>query len=133
VPELTLQVDVEAPPAVTWAAMTDWNRQGEWMLGTRVEAGPDGGRAVDGTLRAWSGAGPLGFWDTMVITAWDPPHRCEVRHTGKVVRGSGVFEILELPLGALGRAGWPLVRPAFAGGVKLSLKRFAAFAATYVA
>ncbi len=146
-PELTLQVDVEAPPAVTWAAMTDWNRQGEWMLGTRVEAGPDGGRAVDGTLRAWSGAGPLGFWDTMVITAWDPPHRCEVRHTGKVVRGSGVFEvlergsgstfvwseILELPLGVLGRAGWPLVRPAFAGGVKLSLKRFAAFAATYVA
>ena len=34
-------------------------------------------------------------------------------------------EDLELPLGALGRLGWPLVRPVFAYGVQLSLRRFA--------
>jgi hypothetical protein len=79
----------------------------------------------------------------MVITAWDPPRRVEVRHTGRVVRGEGVFEVrprgtagstfvwtelLDLPLGALGRAGWPLVRPVMVAGVRLSLRRFARFA-----
>ncbi|WP_308253018.1 hypothetical protein [Pseudonocardia sp. ICBG601] len=53
-------------------------------------------------------------------------------HTGTVIRGDGVFvvvelgparsrflwtELLDLPLGALGRFGWPLVRPAFRAGV----------------
>ena len=37
-------------------------------------------------------------------------------------------EQLDLPLGALGRLGWPLVRPAFVAGVRMSLKRFAAYA-----
>jgi hypothetical protein len=81
----------------------------------------------------------------MLITRWDPPTRVDVRHTGRVVRGSGVFEVrprgagctfawterLDLPLGALGRAGWPLIRPAMRAGVRLSLRRFAAFAARY--
>jgi hypothetical protein len=55
------------------------------------------------------------------------------------VRGTGAFEVeplaggrsrfvwredLELPLGLLGRLGWPLVRPVFAFGVQLSLRRF---------
>jgi uncharacterized protein YndB with AHSA1/START domain len=141
VPDLTLHVDVDAPIDRTWAGVVDWDRQGEWMLGTRVEAGEQDGRGVGGTLRAFTGLGPIGFWDSMVITAWDPPHRCEVRHTGRVVRGSGTFAVearpggsrfvwsehLELPLGALGRAGWPLVRPAFAAGVQHSLNRFARF------
>jgi hypothetical protein len=34
-------------------------------------------------------------------------------------------EGLELPLGALGRAGWPLVKPGFVAGVKQSLRKFA--------
>jgi hypothetical protein len=61
-------------------------------------------------------------------------------HTGRLVRGTGVFrveerlgggsrfvwlEVLDLPLGALGRLGWPLVRPVLAVGLRLSLKRFA--------
>ena len=140
-PELTLHVDVEAPVEATWAAVVDWDRQGEWMLGTRVEAGEQGGRGVGGTLRAFTGVGRFGFWDSMVITGWEPPHRCEVRHTGRLVRGGGVFvveprgsgsrfvwsEQLDLPFGAIGRAGWPLIRPLFAAGVRLSLGRFARF------
>jgi hypothetical protein len=76
----------------------------------------------------------------MVVTEWEPPYRCVVRHTGSVVRGIGVFEVfalpggrsrfvwsedLDLPLGAFGRAGWPLVRLAMAAGVRASLRRLA--------
>ena len=38
------------------------------------------------------------------------------------------LDALAKPLGALGRAGWPVVRPAMRAGVRLSLRRFAAFA-----
>ena len=76
----------------------------------------------------------------MEITEWDPPRRCVVTHHGRVVRGDGVFEViplgqdraefrwterLDLPLGAVGRLGWPLVRPAFRSGVGYSLRRLA--------
>jgi hypothetical protein len=40
-------------------------------------------------------------------------------------------EQLELPLGTLGTLGWPLVRPLFGWGLRLSLDRFAAFCRTY--
>lgn len=137
--ELTLHVDVAAPVEQTWAAVVDWDGQGEWMLGTRVESGAQDGRGVGGTLRAFTGLGPVGFWDPMTITGWDPPHRCEVRHEGRLVRGAGTFAVeerpggsrfiwserLDLPLGVVGRAGWSLVRPVFAGGVQHSLNRFA--------
>ncbi|MCZ2830391.1 SRPBCC family protein [Modestobacter sp. VKM Ac-2986] len=151
-PELVLQVDVEAPPEQVWAALVDWDRQGEWMLLTDVRAGAQGGQGVGGELAAVTGVKlpvlgrRLGVLDTMLITSWDAPRRVDVRHTGRVVRGTGTFEVrprtgggstfvwtegLDLPLGALGRAGWPLVRPVFAAGVRLSLKRFATYAATY--
>ena len=77
--ELTLRVDVDAPPERTWAAVTDWDRQGEWMLGTRVEvAGPGDGRHLGARLRAVTGVGPLGFTDIMEIITWEPPRRCVV-------------------------------------------------------
>lgn len=137
---LRFEVPVAARPETVFRAFTDWRGQGEWMLGTAVEPVFGDGREVGGRLEAWSGIGPVGFLDTMVITEWDEPRRVVVEHTGKVVRGLGVMEVepaadgtsvfiwseeLELPLGALGRIGWPLVRPAFAAGVKSSLKKFA--------
>jgi hypothetical protein len=99
-----------------------------------------GGQGVGGGIEAFTGVGPLGFLDRMEITLWEPPRRCHVLHLGRVVRGTGAFEVeplpgdrsrfvwredLELPLGLLGRLGWPIVRPAFAAGVQLSLRRFA--------
>lgn len=139
--ELTVPVDVNAPAEAVWRAVTDWPGQGEWMLGTRVEVTSGGdGRELGAALRAVTGIGRLGVVDTMDVVEWDPPRRCVVRHTGKVVRGDGVFEVLELgpersrflwtelldlPLGALGRAGWPLVRPAFRAGVEASLRKMA--------
>lgn len=137
---LVLSVDVDAPVEQTWAGITDWDRQGEWMLGTTVRATAQDGQGVGARVEAVTGLGRFGFVDTMTVTVWDPPHRCHVLHTGRVVRGTGAFEVeprgvgrsrfvwredLELPLGAVGRAGWALVRPAFAWGVARSLDRFA--------
>nr|WP_221203530.1 SRPBCC family protein [Modestobacter versicolor] len=149
---MTEQVDVDAPPEQVWAALVDWDRQGEWMLLTDVRAVDGDGQGVGGRLAAVTGVKlprgllrgrRLGVLDTMLITDWQFPRRVDVRHTGRVVRGTGTFEVrprtdggstfvwsegLDLPLGALGRAGWPLVRPVMAAGVRYSLRRFAAFA-----
>ena len=137
---LALFVDVDAPVEDTWRAAVDWATQGDWMLGTRVTPTHLDGIGVGGRLEAFSGIGPVGFLDTMEITLWQPPRACHVLHTGRVVRGTGAFEVeprgdgrsrfhwredLDLPLGLLGRVGWLLVRPVFAYGVQLSLKRFA--------
>ena len=139
--ELTVPVEVAAPPDAVGRKVTDWAGQGDWRLGTRVRAtSGDDGRRLGATLEAVTGVGPLGVTDRMEIVEWTPPRRCVVRHLGRVVRGEGVFEVLplgeerarflwsellDLPLGRLGRLGWPLVRPAFRAGVALSLRRMA--------
>ncbi|NEK59991.1 SRPBCC family protein [Geodermatophilus sabuli] len=148
--ELVETVDVDAPPEQVWAALTDWTRQGEWMLLTDVEVVGGDPRGVGGRMAArtgipWRRGRHLGVLDTMVVTEWDPPRRVVVQHTGRIVRGPGIFELtprgehttltwteqLWLPFGPLGRAGWPLVKPVMVAGVRRSLRRFAAFAATH--
>lgn len=150
--ELVHSVVVDAPPRQVWAALTDWIRQGEWMLLTDVEITGGDPHAVGGRLAArtgvpWRRGRHLGVLDTMVITEWDPPRRAVVQHTGRIVRGPGTFRIDPrgagslvtlteqwwLPFGLLGRLGWPLVKPAVAAGIVLSLKRFADFARRYPA
>jgi polyketide cyclase/dehydrase/lipid transport protein len=126
------EVDVAVPADVLWDYLMDWPRQGEWIPFTRVErADPaDPANAVGGRIRAWSGIGPVGFWDEMTITTWDRRADgggvCEVLKTGAVVKGEGVFEVVALgahrsrfvvseltviPLGRVGALGWRLVRP----------------------
>jgi carbon monoxide dehydrogenase subunit G len=129
---------VPASAERAWQALTDWERQGEWIPATRVRA-TDGSR-VGGRIEAWTGLGRVGFLDTMTITGWDPPRRCEVLHTGRVVRGPGVFAVeplggnrcrvvweehMDLPFGALGRLGWPLIRPVVRAGLAFALRRLA--------
>src|SRR4051812_50112006 len=118
------------------------------MLLTDVRAVGGDGQGVGGRLAAVTGVRlpggllrgrRLGVLDSMLITAWEFPRRIDVRHTGRVVRGTGTFEVrprgdggstfvwtegLDLPLGALGRAGWPLGRPVMAAGGRLSPRRF---------
>ena len=142
---LVLTVDVDAPVEQTWAGATDWAGQGEWMLGTTVRPTRQGGEGVGGALEAFTGVGRFGFLDRMEIVVWEPPHRCHVRHVGRLVRGTGAFEVeprgegrsrfvwredLDLPLGVVGRLGWPLVRPVFAFGVQHSLRAFARWVET---
>jgi carbon monoxide dehydrogenase subunit G len=133
--EISSLITVAAAPDEVWRAVADWAGQHRWMLGTRAH----GGHGLGATVVARTGIGPLSFTDTMVISEWDPPRRCVVRHTGRVVRGSGIFEVtptgagaefrwteqLDLPLAVAGRLGWPLVRPLAQRGMDASLRRFA--------
>jgi hypothetical protein len=140
--ELAVPVDVNAPADLVWEVATDWQRQGEWMLATRVETTGGDGRSPGSSWRAVTGVGPLGVVDTIEVVEYveGGPWRCDIRHTGHVVRGTGRFEVVELgparcrftmseqldlPFGAAGRLGWPLVRPAFRAGLEYSLHRLA--------
>jgi uncharacterized protein YndB with AHSA1/START domain len=138
VAELVVTQDVAAPAQRVWDVLTDWDVHDRWMLLTHAE----GGHAEGETISAFTGIGRLGFLDTMTITHWDPPRRAVVRHTGNVVRGSAAFEVdplaperarvrwsewVELPLGVLGRLGWPVARPLLRAGVQLSLRRLARY------
>ena len=91
----------------------------------------DDAAGLGGRFRAWTGVGPVGFWDPMTITAWertpDGGGRCEVLHRGAVVRGEGEFAVVArrrgrqpLRVGRDGGAarrgrwvalGWRVVRP----------------------
>lgn len=139
-PELALSVDIDAPAQAVWDAVVDWDTQGEWMLATTVRGTVHEGRGVGGQLEAFTGVWRIGFLDTMTITTWDPPRRCLVVHTGKVVRGTGAFEVeelgpgrsrfrwseqVDLPLGLLGRIGWVFTKPLVAAGLRYSLRRLA--------
>ncbi|HEV3291980.1 MAG TPA: SRPBCC family protein [Streptosporangiaceae bacterium] len=133
---IAARVTVDAEPERVWQVAVDWPRQREWIWATRVR----GGHGMGADVTGWTGIGPVGFTDPMVISEWDPPRRCVVTHTGRVVRGTGVFEVsphpagsqfswienVELPLPpGLGRlAGWVAV-PVAAWGLRSSLSRFA--------
>jgi hypothetical protein len=137
--EITVRIQVPQPQERVWHAVVDWPGQAEWMLATRVHGDHGQGAQVVARTGLWL----VGFTDTMVIAEWEPPRRCVVRHTGRVIRGSGVFEVvpagagsefrwterLDLPLGAAGRWGWRLARPLARRGMDLSLRRFARFVA----
>lgn len=129
-------VDVAAPASRVWEVLVDWPRHGEWVPFTRAEGGAAEGESVE----ARTGAGPVGFLDTMVISEWRPPTRVVVRHTGWPVRGQGRFdlldlpdgrcrvtwsELLDLPFGVAGRAGWIAAAPFARLMLRVSLGRLA--------
>ncbi|WP_084264969.1 SRPBCC family protein [Actinomadura macra] len=129
----------DAPPERLFAVLTDWPRHAEWMPFTSAE----GGREEGAELRAWTGVGPVGFLDTMVITDWRPGRRVAVRHTGRIVRGEAWFRVtpdgegsrivwaerVDLPLGPLGRAGWLVAGPIVRAFMGIGLRRLAALSA----
>lgn len=147
---LVLSVDVDAPPEAVFAAAVDWAGHDQWMLLTDVVPTSGDGVQAGDALRAVTGprigrrlGSRIGLVDTMVIEQWDEPRRVVVRHTGCVVRGEGEFAVaprgdgtsvfvwserLDLPLGALGRIAWPVIRPVARAALGISLRRFASWA-----
>jgi Polyketide cyclase / dehydrase and lipid transport len=140
--DLRVQVTAAAPVECVFEVLTDWPRHSEWMPFTRAE----GGQGVGAALTGWTGLGPVGFADTMVITEWVPGGRVAVRHTGRLVRGDAWFvmepllsggsrivwaEHLELPFGALGRFGWALAGPVLHCFMRVGLRRLARLAETH--
>jgi uncharacterized protein YndB with AHSA1/START domain len=143
-PDLVERIDIDAAPEQVWAALTDWEKQGEWMLATDVRTVGDSAQRLHGRMAARTGlplpgGRHLGVLDTMIITKWEPPRLVEVQHTGRIVRGPGTFELEPrgehstlilsetwyLPYGLLGRVGWALFGPFVVWGLRRSLQRFA--------
>jgi hypothetical protein len=141
---LVVGVDVDAPPQEVWDAFADWESQGEWMLATQVRVTGQDRSGVGAQIEGRTGAGPVGVTDRMTVTGWDPPRLCVVRHEGRLIRGSGIFRVVDLgggrscflwseelvlPFGPLGRAGWPLARPLARAAMARSARRFASHVA----
>jgi hypothetical protein len=138
-----VSVLVDAPIAEVFAAATDWSAQREWVAMTKVAVIRGDGRSVGSRIEAVTGRRRVGLTDVFDITVWEPPHRVVVLHIGRLVRGPAAFsfeqlpggrtrfvwaEWLHLPLGRLGRLGWPVVRPVVRVGFGASMRSFARFA-----
>ena len=134
---------INAPAEKVWGAIADWQSQGEWMLQTKVRLVSEQSEGVGVKIEAFTGPFYrlyprfkfLGLLDLMEVTAWQPPHRCDVIHYGKILKGSGTFEVVALDAGHTTFhwseeviAPWilfTLVKPFLWLGVKISLARFA--------
>lgn len=138
--DLLLSVDIKVSQEEVFKKVVDWESQGDWMLGTKVSRTKNNGQGLGGEIVAWTGIWKFGFNDPMVITQWIEPKIVDVKHLGKVVKGTGSMvvekideknskfiwsETIELPLGIVGRIGWIFIKPFFVAGIKYSLNKFA--------
>jgi hypothetical protein len=140
VQHIELYVDIKSTPEKVFDYLTNWPAQSEWIFATRVEIRTPGlAKEVGGQIAAFTGFGPIGFWDYMTITKWEHPRIVDVIHTGKVVVGTGSMRVekltesitrfywsedLEIPLGFIGKIGFGLLKPIFLSGVQSSLNKF---------
>ena len=142
---LALTVDIKKPIDEVWRELVDWKSQSNWMLQTKVWSELDQDRTVKNgkgvLIFAFTGLFPklypklkLGILDTMEVTAWKSPTVCEVVHIGRVIRGTGKFELKKVRGGT--KFYWQedviapslvllIVKPMLLIGVWLSLRRFA--------
>lgn len=142
-----VSASIEVPLGIeaTWEAAVDWPGQQWWVPGSTVRS--TGGTGYRSTIEARTGWGPLTIVDPMEITAWDPPYRVVLAHTGKFVQGSALYEmealgpdrtrftwteILEAPASILGPV-YAVGTPMFGGLIRVALRRFARWAPTRTA
>lgn len=135
--EITVSIEVAASRGTVFAAVTDWENQSNWVLLTKVRGVGTDSHKAGGQIEAFTGFGKIGFLDTMTITNWEDNKLCEVTHTGKVVKGKGIFvvtkhqdgsvftwtEETEVPFGVFGRMGWFIAKPIIKVSMYASLKR----------
>jgi len=123
---LEMAATVAAPPEDVWSLVTDWERQGDWMLEASdfvvTSAHREGvGVEAEATIRI---AG-VTTRDRIRVSVWQPPRKLTIQHRGWVsgegeiyiapagAHRSRVFwrEELHPPLGALGAMGLTAFRP----------------------
>ena len=125
---------IKAPIEKVWEALADWESQGEWMLQTTVKVTSPIREGVGTKISAFTGIGKFGVMDDMIVTAWQPPHICDVLHTGKIIKGTGRFELTPIDLHST-RFNWSeeilapralflLIAPGLYAGVRISLTSF---------
>jgi uncharacterized protein YndB with AHSA1/START domain len=137
--EVTATTIVKAPVATVFQALSDWERQGDWIPFTTVRViEGDGGQGS--RVEAVTALGPASLRDKMLVSRLDPPYEIQVIHYGAVLRGPGVMrctplgkartqvvwhEWFHLPGGPLGRLAGPLLWPGSKAGLTQALRRFA--------
>ena len=122
---------IQAPIETVWASLADWESQGDWMLQTTVEVSSDIREGVGTTIAAFTGIGKIGVMDHMQVTKWEPPFICDVLHTGKIIKGTGRFQLTAIDAQSTRfdwseeilapRALYLLIAPGLYAGVRLSL------------
>ena len=142
---LELNIKIDRPVKTVWDCLVDWKSQGDWMLQTKVWSELDQDRTIKNgkgvLIFAFTGLFPnlypkirLGILDTMEITKFKPPALCEVVHIGRIIRGTGKFELKKSKNGTI--FNWQedlvahpvfllIMKPLMLIGVWLSLRRFA--------
>jgi uncharacterized protein YndB with AHSA1/START domain len=93
---IAMSLVIDAPIEKVWEALADWESQGDWMLLTNVEVTSEIREGVGTSIAAFTGVGKLGILDHMSVTSWNPPHDFDVVHTGKIIKGTGRFELTAL-------------------------------------
>ena len=139
---LSVDLTINAPALTIWEAIADWEGQSKWMLQTRVIRTSEIAEGEGVTIEAFTG--PLhriyprfkflGVLDLMRVTRWEPPTRCDVIHYGKIIRGTGSFEVEALDKNrtvfhwseevVAPKIIFLLIKPFILAGVKISLARF---------
>jgi hypothetical protein len=142
---LELNIKIDRPVKTVWDCLVDWKSQGDWMLQTKVWSELDQDQTIKNgkgvLIFAFTGLFPnlypkirLGILDTMEITKFKPPVLCEVVHIGRIIRGTGKFELKKSKNGTI--FNWQedlvahpvfllIMKPLLLIGVWLSLRRFA--------
>jgi uncharacterized protein YndB with AHSA1/START domain len=132
---LAISLEIEAPIQKVWDELANWEKQSDWMLQTKVWVTSKIQSGVGTQISALTGIKKFGILDTMEVTNWQPPHICDVIHTGRVIRGTGRFELTAIDA-ARTRFDWSeeviapralfiLMVPGLYIGVRISLARFA--------
>ena len=128
---IAMSLVIAAPIGKVWASLADWESQGDWMLQTTVEVTSEVREGVGTTIAAFTGIGKLGVMDHMQVTRWEPPFICDVLHTGKIIKGTGRFQLTATDVQTTRfdwseeilapRALFLLIAPGLYAGVRISL------------
>lgn len=134
--EFRASVTIAAPVAQVWRELVNWESQGNWMALTKVTSSDKGAddSGIGTVIEAFTGIGPFGVLDKMKVTDWRPPTFCRVDHYGKIIKGIGEFELVDL--GEKTRFDWfeeikapklvlLLIKPFILISVNYSLRKFA--------
>jgi hypothetical protein len=131
---IAMTLIIKAPIEKVWQALAQWESQGDWMLLTKVEVTSQIREGVGTSIAAFTGIGKLGLMDHMTVTAWQPPNICDVVHTGRIIKGTGRFELTQIDAFTTQfdwseeiqtpRAIFLLIAPGLYAGVRISLMAF---------
>jgi len=81
---------VATPLGAVWDTLTDFGAYGRWIPLTSMRTDPSPVR-LGWAFGGFTGLGPVGFLDSMLVVTWEPPQdgqaRFTVRKTGRVLRG----------------------------------------------